>query len=447
MDLDQLKKRILNFIDSAQLLSGGESILVAFSGGSDSTMLLDFLLSVSQEMNLTVYAAHFNHLLRGEEALRDLRFCRSFCADRGVEFFSGEGDVLTYAEHNGLSLEMAARQLRYEFLARVSAKLDCVIATAHNANDNVETMLLNFTRGSGTRGLCGIPLKRDNIIRPVLCCTKREILAYCEERGLAYVNDSTNESDAYGRNAIRHHVIPVLRSQNESLEQTALRTSLLLRDADQYVSAQAEELINTSKRRSRAEGGYDCSVLREAEKPLRSRAAAIIFEKNGVFASYSEIIELERLIVAGSGHRVLKNIPFDACKDTLTISDETPFIEPVAVSLGENWVGGRRITLQMSPKLSKNAKNAFKTSLNYDIIKGSIFVRSRNSGDIFHPANSTGGKTVKKLFNEIGIPAGRRNSVMLLCDDEGVLFIEGVGADKRAVPALGSAVLTVIFDE
>lgn len=197
------------------LLPQNGGVLCAISGGADSVYLLCRLCELRESLGLRVWAAHYNHCLRGAESDRDEDFVRALCAGLGVEAYFGRGDVAAFARENGLGTEGAARRLRYEFLEQTADALGAdAIATAHTADDNAETMLLNLARGAGLRGLCGIPPRRGRVIRPILGVTREEIDAYLEGQGVAHVEDSSNAGDDYARNRIRHHAVPALRSVN-----------------------------------------------------------------------------------------------------------------------------------------------------------------------------------------------------------------------------------------
>ena len=230
-------------IDSSLLLFGKEiknHVTVALSGGADSVALLHSLYSLRDELGITVKAAHLNHLIRGEEAFRDEAFVRDLCENLGIQLVCEQIDVPRYAKENSLSLELAARQLRYDFLNRVC---EGKIATAHTASDNLETVLFNLTRGTALKGLCGIPAMRGNIIRPLIFATRQDIEDYCKDFSLQYVTDSTNLSDDYTRNKIRHNVIPVLKELNSSVEQTVIRTCLSLNETNTFLEKTANEIL------------------------------------------------------------------------------------------------------------------------------------------------------------------------------------------------------------
>lgn len=225
----------------------GTSVLAAVSGGADSMCLLHWLWTNADRLKIRVSAAHFEHGIRGDESLRDRDFVKSFCEGRGIPFYTDSGDVHRFATENSLSIEEAARILRYDFLerARCDAGAD-VIATAHNADDNAETVIINLTRGTGIRGLEGIPPVRDRIVRPLLSETRQDIERYDAENSVDYVTDSTNLADEYSRNRIRHNVMPLLKEINPGLCASVLRTGDILREDEDCLQQLAEDFISTN---------------------------------------------------------------------------------------------------------------------------------------------------------------------------------------------------------
>ena len=228
------------FEEKYRMLPDGSRVLCAVSGGADSIYLLHYMLSISTERRIAVFAAHYNHLLRGWESDRDADFTQNTCEKLGVPLIIGCGDVRSFAEEKHCGLEEAARILRYHFLEETADTLRCErIATAHNADDNAETILMNLCRGSGTLGLSGIPPRRGRVIRPLLLTSRSEIEAYLSERQIPYIMDSTNKDDSYTRNRFRRFLKDFLIQENPSFLQAAARTAELLREDNNYLEMQA----------------------------------------------------------------------------------------------------------------------------------------------------------------------------------------------------------------
>ncbi|MBQ9109096.1 MAG: tRNA lysidine(34) synthetase TilS, partial [Oscillospiraceae bacterium] len=203
-----MKANALKTIAEFHMLTQGDFVAVGVSGGADSVALLSLLCCLRGELDLTLVACHINHNLRGAEAKRDEDFVRRLCDRLGVECRVLSADVAALAREEGRSVEETARQVRYRFFAETAGKRG-KIATAHTAADNTETVLLNLARGSGLRGLCGIPPVRGNILRPLIGGTREQTEAWCCQNGLEWVEDSTNAADDYTRNRLRHHAVPV----------------------------------------------------------------------------------------------------------------------------------------------------------------------------------------------------------------------------------------------
>lgn len=225
---------------SPDLLPPGSRVLCALSGGADSMCLLHML---SQRKDLSLTAAHFNHQLRGPESDEDEAFVRDVCARWGIPLTVDRGDVGALAQREGLSTEEAGRILRYAFLEEAARKEGCdLIATAHNADDNAEAMLLSLIRGTGLAGLSGIPPRRGNIVRPLLSFTRSEILAYLEEHNIPHREDSSNADEAYARNRLRAQVMPVLRQLNPRASEHILQTARRVRELDDGLEEEARQL-------------------------------------------------------------------------------------------------------------------------------------------------------------------------------------------------------------
>lgn len=425
------------FEDKNELFAQYDHFLVAFSGGADSSVLLDFVCRSIAEHGGSVRAAHFNHGLRGDEARRDAEFCRIICKKRGIDFALGQGDTRALAKEKGLSLEAAARELRYAFLTEEAAKDNALILTAHNSDDNLETMLLNMIRGSGLKGAGGIPPRRDNIARPLLCCSRAEILNYCKENRILYVTDSTNLADDCSRNIIRHKILPVLNALNPAAVECAARTAQLLREDEEYLSAAAQALLEEAQNQT----GTSCAILAAAGAPIRTRAIALWFAQKGASPTYKDITEAERLIKLGGGHRTLAGVRLNACKGLLTSGDEVREMTPVSLSIGENRIDGRKITLKIRQNAEKNNNLHFISSLNYDKITGQLVARSRQPGDYFR-SNGVG-KPLKKWYNEYGVPVSMRSRLIVIADDSGPVFVERFGTDERFTADSNCTALTV----
>ena len=260
-----IEKAIIDNCKEYSLIPKGSVVTVALSGGADSVALLYALNRLKDRLGITVKAAHLNHLIRGDEAFRDEEFVKNLCSSLDIPLICEEIDVPKLAKKQNLSLETAAREIRYEFLNRVCE--GGLIATAHTASDNLETLLLNLARGSAIGGLCGIPIKRDNIIRPIISVTREEIEKYCCVNNLSFVTDSTNLSDDYTRNKLRHNIVPVLRELNPKIEKTVLKTSRSVTEISNMIKSSAENYIKENF----ADNKLDVSKLKELNSEIAKR--------------------------------------------------------------------------------------------------------------------------------------------------------------------------------
>lgn len=233
--------------DTLTAAETGKTLLVGFSGGADSTALLDILANWGKEHGIEIHAAHVNHGIRGDEAIRDREFCRAFCEERGIRFHCLDADV-PGSRQSGESMETAARRIRYAYFEELMrAEGIPMLALAHNADDNLETLLFRIGRGTGMRGLCGIPQSRPfgggTLIRPLLYVSRAEILRYCEREGLSFVTDSTNLLLDASRNRIRHEVIPALCAAVGDPVAAAARLVRHISESEDYLEEKVDSLI------------------------------------------------------------------------------------------------------------------------------------------------------------------------------------------------------------
>lgn len=238
--MDNMIKVVEKFVEEQKLLRKDGLYIVALSGGADSVTLL----LVMKELGYHVEAAHCNFHLRGEESDRDERFVTALCQKEQIELHRIHFDTLTYSELHKVSIEMAARELRYHYFEQLKNDIGAdAICVAHHRDDSVETLLINLTRGTGIHGLTGIHPKQGNIIRPLLCISRKEIEQFLQERGQDYVTDSTNLVDDVVRNKIRLNVLPLLRTINPSVDEAIAKTAAQLAEAERIYNDAISKVI------------------------------------------------------------------------------------------------------------------------------------------------------------------------------------------------------------
>ncbi|MBQ0083706.1 MAG: tRNA lysidine(34) synthetase TilS [Clostridiales bacterium] len=390
-----------------------KDVTVALSGGADSVCLLYCLLELKDKLGLNIKAAHLNHKLRGEESDRDENFVKSLCRKLGVELTVENADINKICEQTGDSTELAARKVRYEFLSRVSSG---VVATAHNADDNIETVLLNLTRGTRLSGLCGIPPVRDNFVRPLIFCTRQEIEAYCKEHNIDFVTDSTNLTDDYTRNKLRHRVVPELKMLNNNIEQAISRTVRQLREDYDYLSLAAQNALESCK----TENGLDTAALLSYHKSIATRVLKAFYEEKFEGELENSHIEALFTILLNGGAVILpKNVKAQ--------------IKNGVFSLQKN---AENPSLYFKTNILKEKKDnvhnlLLKNAIDCDKIVGELKVRSRCTGDKMRPAGRGVTKTLKQLFTELKIPLEERENLPVVQDEKGVVWVYGIGADER----------------
>lgn len=431
---------IIDFIKRYNMLRPGDRVLCAVSGGADSMCLLHWLNDHASELGITVMAAHFNHCLRGEESDRDEEFVQNYCRDNLIGIASGKGDVAGLSRDTGTGIEEAARALRYSFLKRAADHLGCnKIATAHNAEDNAETMLLNLARGAGAKGLTGIPPVRDEFIRPLLSTTRAEILEYLEKNGVDHVTDSTNLTDEYTRNKIRHRVMPTMTELNPSFAVSALRTAESLRDDDACLNAMAKRFVDEQFK----DGTLSASELSALPRAVAVRALRIICGRGLSFIQSESILALLRSshnkFVDIQGMRVARD------RDKLIFGVQSQklgsYVIPIDGSIDIPEAG-----IRISAKIIENCKkidNIHNFDFKYSGVCGSISLTPRCNGDKIRLKGRGCTKSLKELFRENDIPVGRREMVPVLRDRDGPIAVLGMGIAERVAPQEGDTVLRV----
>lgn len=431
--------KVRSTIKKYNLLTGVSSLAVGVSGGADSMCLLEILSKLKDEYGIILKAVHLNHNIRGQEALRDQRVVEEFCQKLGIECLSYSVDIPALAKEMGIGEEECGRIKRYECFN--DAGCDAV-ATAHTLSDSIETMMFNLIRGTGLKGLCGIPAKRDNIIRPLIECTRSEIESYCKDNKIDYVTDSTNLTDDYTRNFIRHNIVSKFSEVNEGFESAIGSAMETLRLENDAMERAKNSLIFECKR----ENGYDRQAFINTDSAIRRRAVADILSSHMNKDVEKRHIDLaDEAIIKGDGK-------IEIAKDLfVVVSDNLISVESLK-TVAKEWececinnmfstpVGAFYIQEISSAVYNKNAVDA-------DKIKGSLHMSSRKDGDRFYSKSRNNTKTLKKLFNEMKIPAESRNNIAILRDDENLIWIDGIGTDGKYIPDINSNHILIIKKE
>ncbi len=421
-------------------------ILLALSGGADSVCLFHLLLDYCKTSNAKLSVVHVNHMIRGEDAERDRDFCSSLAKKYGVPFYLLEADVPLLAREHGKGLEEEARNVRYEFFDKVMRENGIpLLATAHNATDNAETVIFNLVRGSGTKGLCGIPATRDfsigKIIRPLLLDEKPSILEYCRENGYEFVVDETNGDVAYSRNRIRNNILPELLKINPSAVKNISRSANILLMTEEYMDSLAKDIVEKSG------GRINVAELNSLDGALASKVVSKLLSCSfspsevhvlDVLALSRNAVPHSRISLPSGFLAIIEDGYLYLKKD----SEETPPAPfNVRLKMGENVILDGEMTIfieneENSIKSHDKAKNIYKKStthfISFDTIENGLFIRRKEDGDKI----LVGGmhKKLKKLFCERKLPLKLREVLPVFQSGDEIIwvpYIASTDTDKK----------------
>lgn len=412
LDISRLKIR--RFCQEKTLMKNGDRILVALSGGPDSVFLLRYLINEQ----IPIEAVHCNFHLRDEESMRDERFVRDLCTQLKVKLHVQDFDTQEVARSRGISIEMAARELRYGWFEEMRQKTHCAyIAVAHHRDDNVETLLLNLIRGTGLKGLKGIQPKNNHIIRPLLCISRKDIIDGLQEMNQDYVTDSTNAINMYSRNKVRLDVLPLLRSINPA--------------ADENIARTIENL-------NEAYGIYSDSISKSTNDCTEKQGDTLYIYRNKLHCCPSPLSVL---------HSILEQYDFNrdqtkdilACNDTgktfvsnshCLITDRDCFIvQPVSTLSPQTEVpltSYANISAKTVKKddftLTKQPEYAY---IDKAKIKGQLTVRTVRQGDYFVPFGMKGRKLISDYLTDIKLNLFEKRSQLVVCDGPDIVWVVG----------------------
>lgn len=434
-----MRRSALETIKEYDMLPRGSRVIVGFSGGADSVALLSFLYELQQELDLKLLACHINHQLRGDEAQRDEEFCRRFCAERGIELHVFREDIASAAKQAGKSIEEYAREVRYERFQQLRFSEKDRIATAHNANDLAETILFHVARGTGIKGLIGIPAVRGNIIRPLLFCSREQIEAYCKEKALPFVTDSSNLSDEFSRNRLRHHVVPQLELVNPSFVKSTARLSKQAALEEDYLQKRLKQELTQMQL---SENTWKRSAFQALHPAMQQRAAAYWLERSFAEISSKKISDVRKLIDIGGTLELSKRQYLEAMGETITLKS-APKLQgffSVPLKMGENRVfdGKSLLFSSINPGKYKffanNEKDGLKNAFDYDKIIGVPMIRQRLPGDSIQLHGWSSPRSFKKLLNQKKISLEERSRLAVISDEKGPLWLEGFGVRQDVMP-------------
>lgn len=431
-----LTNRVRTTIRERKLFREGDRlVLVALSGGADSVALL----CVLRELGYETVAAHCNFHLRREESDEDAAFVEGLCRELNVRLHRIDFDTVRYARERSISIEMAARELRYEWFGQLRKELAIeYVAVAHHADDNAETMVLNLCRGTGINGLCGMPYKRnDGVVRPLLDATRDEIEAYLLDRKITYRTDSSNEDTRFRRNLVRHRIMPLLKELNPSLQEALLRTRENLEGVAAFYSKATEDFHDSL----RTTASISIREVEETPAPftlLYDLLHPYGFNRDQIREVATSLDNPPGAAFYSSSHRLLRE---RGRLTVLPLSSKTEVSKPFGLEIGDSFLDlpdGKRLSWQRGTPADlgledlrlPNTKLLLPLSLVQSSPEG-LCVRRPQPGDRIYPYGMNGCKRVSRFFIDRHVPRSRREEAWLLSRGTEVVWIMGYAADRR----------------
>ena len=403
-------------IKKYNLLNTNDLYIVGLSGGADSVALLLML----KEGGFNVHAAHCNFLLRGAESDRDEAFCVSLCQQLGVELHRAHFYTRTYAESHHVSIEMAARELRYKWFEQLRQDIGAVgICVAHHRDDSVETVLLNLVRGTGLRGLTGIQPRNGSILRPLLCVSRAEIEAFLAEKGQKYVTDSTNLEADVQRNIIRLEVLPLLRKLNPAVAENIQRTAENLGEAQTVLAA----LVSKYKCCNSVE-------ISELEKYGSSEYIAFEWLKNYGFNGS----QVQQILNAECGGMVHSEQGYDVLKDRgrLIVEPALKPFKPMRIPEEGTYILDGNNTFRVRKCAVYVSKEAHIATLDAAKVHFPLTVRRVEEGDWMQPFGMKGRKLLSDLMTDLKMTVFEKRRQLVVVDSQGVIvWLVGLRTDQR----------------
>ena len=419
-------KKILDFFEKYNVSLSGKRVCVCFSGGADSVALLMAMNKLKGNDDFSLSAVHVNHHIRGDEADGDQRFCRDVCHRLGLDFYSYDVYALIEAEKRGMGVEATARKLRYDSFEKLRAEQNIdYFLTAHHGNDTAETIVFNMLRGSSVSGLVGIPPVRDFYLRPLIQCSKNEILEYLSSLGEGFVEDSTNSDEAYTRNYIRRTLFPSFERVNPNFLTAILRLSGSAAQDEDYFSKELDKITSETD-------------LASLHPSVSSRYVCAEYEKLSDGEGLSAVHVRQILSCLSSSEEKSIDVPFGI--KALVKNGRVAFFKKkevalnnkVMLTLGNNFLGDD-VCVRLEEKYERIKRFSdfpLKIVLPRNKINGELYVRRREDGDRIVCRGF--GRNVNRELMNAKVPKYMRDSVPIICDGEGILFVPFVGADDRA---------------
>ncbi|MBN1396463.1 MAG: tRNA lysidine(34) synthetase TilS [Bacteroidetes bacterium] len=435
-----LPQRVKDFADINNLFKPEQTVLLAVSGGIDSMVMLHIFSELSRHYEIGIKAAHVNHQLRGSESDEDEKFVISECRKTGIPVFVEHVNVKEYAHEHCLSKQAAARILRYQSLEKIRLKTGAhVVATAHQADDNAETVLLNILRGTGIRGMAGIPLKRNDgyVIRPILCLTRNDIESYAEKHDIKFRNDSSNLSLVYRRNFLRHKIIPVLEKRSPHIINTLNKIASVMRPvSDQLRDMVEEKLASLVRKDNRGIIILDVKSLENISEFLRNEIFMEIIRGMNIEPTEKKVDSLCRLCSMPSGRIIEIGGSISALKDRERIifkKTEKQISDIQHLEIGRNYeYQGYKFSIGEPGPVPKVMSGTGEVEyIDADKLSGPLVLRPWHAGDWFIPLGMRTKKKVSDYFTDQKVPRYKKKTIPVLEADGSIVWVCGKRLDNR----------------
>ena len=439
MENMKLEQKTKQFIEKFHMIPEGAGVLIGLSGGADSVALLEVLCSLRDSMKLRLVAVHVHHGIR-PEAGQDVDFCRALCERKQVEFFCEYVDVPGMSKELGATLEEAGRQARYQLFEQYRQRLELdVIAVAHHRNDQAETMLFQLFRGSGLRGLSGIPVKRGRIVRPLLGVSRIEIEAYLTEKNLDFVTDATNAGDEYSRNKIRHQIVPVAEEISNGAVEHMSQTAAQLREILDFMESQARAFLDTHSKQGDGALYVSVEALQGVHVALQKMIVTeaifrVLQGRKDITERHVESIigllekDGEKIVHLPNGCVVTKSYDRLVFKSTGN-DNETVVLEQIKIEPNQTYVLSDGIILETKLISCNNLENIPKNNctkwFDYDKISETLFLRNRDKGDYLTIRDDGARKSLQDYLVNEKVPKGIRDKIRILADGHHVVWVLG----------------------
>jgi len=438
--MEKIEQKALRFIEENKLIDRGDKILVAISGGPDSVFLMHFLKKFDKMLKIELGAVHINHMMRGKSSDADEEFCRELSLNLKLKLFSLRKNVKAFSRKSKISIEEAGRIIRYAEFDKVMKKFGAnKLATAHNCSDNAETVLLNLIKGTGLKGISGIPVKRGYIIRPILGLNKAEILEYLKRHRIEFKIDESNLSENFERNYLRLKIIPSIKERlNPELEKSLLNSSKNFRSVLSFIEKKKDVEVGKTFEFINDELRFKIKRFGLIDKELRSYYLKnTVEDKFNVQLTFRDIKNIIHLINKEPGKKINLSNNLTAFNERVSIrisrNKEKDTFEAITLHEGDEVnTNDRILSVKLFNKIpEKFLGNGIKEYISADKLKGNFILRRWKAGDRFVPFGFKGTKKISDFLNEQKIPTSKKEEQLVLTYRNKIVWVVGLRIDDR----------------